>query len=232
MTKILSLGAGVNSIALLVLRVQGKVDFDVVLFADTGGEHPETYHYIEEIVKPLCQKIGVKFVLTKRDGESLYDYYFHEQIIPTRIRAHCRDKFKITPLRKWAIQNCENPQFLIGFCKGEEKRAENFCKMDNVTFPLIELGIDRDGCKQIIRDYGLPIPIKSGCFFCPYTKVRNWKWLRRTHPDLFQKAIALERNCMRYPELTLHQGAPLEKVIKKREMCDYFDESCSLCEVE
>jgi 3'-phosphoadenosine 5'-phosphosulfate sulfotransferase (PAPS reductase)/FAD synthetase len=52
--RILCLGAGVNSTALLVLHQKDVVKFDIAVFADTGGEHPETYAYLENVIKPLC----------------------------------------------------------------------------------------------------------------------------------------------------------------------------------
>jgi hypothetical protein len=232
--KILSLGAGVNSTALLVLKELGKVDFESVVFSDTGGEHPETYEFLDRVIRPYCDKLGVELFYIKRDGQPLYETYLEKRIIPTRMYRHCSDKFKIQPLKKFAMSNYPNQdiQFIIGFCKGEEHRAEKFCLSKFASFPLIDLGIDREGCKQLIKDAGLPVPIKSGCYFCPHTRVKNWKWLKRTHPELFNKAIKLEQNCMRYPDLTLHQGSSLEKVVSKKEMCDFITEPCSFCEVD
>ena len=231
--SILSLGAGLNSTALLVLKEKGKVDFDSAVFSDTGGEHPETYHYLNDVIAPYCKQIGVALFHVKREGLSLYETYYEKHIIPTRMYRHCSDKFKIQPLKQFVIRNFpnQNVQFIIGFCKGEEHRAEKFCLSKFAIFPLIDLGIDREGCKQLIKDAGLPIPIKSGCYFCPYTKVKNWRWLQRTHPDLFQKALRLEQNCMRYPDLTLYQSMPLGKVVSKKEICDFISEPCSFCEV-
>ena len=232
--KILSLGAGVNSTAILALKALGQVDFQEVVFANTGGELPETYQFIEKKIKPFCVNQKINYVEIKREGDTLYDYYFKHQIIPTRMYRHCTDKFKIQPLKKYALSRCqgEDVTFIIGFAKGEENRAKNFCLKTNVEFPLIDLGIDREECKYLCQKVFGKVPNKSGCHFCPYTKVRNWKWLNRNHPDLFQKDIALERNCSRYPDLTLHQGAPLEQVISKTEMCDWLGEACSICEVE
>ena len=40
---VLSLGAGVNSTALLIYLVKNRMPLDYVVFADTGNEMPETY---------------------------------------------------------------------------------------------------------------------------------------------------------------------------------------------
>ena len=47
--NITSYGGGVNSTALLVGLHQRGVPMDLILFADTGGELPETYAYLPVI---------------------------------------------------------------------------------------------------------------------------------------------------------------------------------------
>jgi len=59
-------------------------------------------------------------------------------------------------------------------------------------YPLIELGLDRDDCKQIIADAGLPVPPKSACFFCPFHGKDYWKDMRDNRPDLWEKTVSLE----------------------------------------
>ncbi len=201
--KVLSLGAGVNSTALLVLKAQGKVDFDIAIFADTGGEQPETYQYLKEVIIPFCKKHNIDLRFTKKDGESLYDDYFSKKIIPTTVWRSCSDHFKIRPIRKYLIRNFpdEKIETLIGYCKGEEERAKN--NDCGITAPLIEMGINREGCMKIIKDAGLLTPIKSGCFFCPYQEGKSWINLLKNHPDLFDEAEALEENGRRFPELIL-----------------------------
>ena len=44
---VLSFGGGVNSVALMVVLLQEGLPFDEAVFADTGGEVPETYQYLE-----------------------------------------------------------------------------------------------------------------------------------------------------------------------------------------
>ena len=232
--KILSLGAGVDSTALLVLRSQGKVDFDVAVFADTGGENPETYLYIEEVIKPFCEKQHIPFAITRREGKTLYDDCFDRKIIPTRMFRSCTDKFKKRALRKFVLQNFPNRDvtFLIGIDAGETKRAKDDC--GGFAYPLIELGLDREGCKQVIREAGLPVPVKSGCYFCPFSPTKALLNLLKEHPELYKKAEALEKNGQRYPEMIL-SNVSLERLRKSKEdqrsMCNFLNK-CSMCEVE
>jgi hypothetical protein len=46
----------------------------------------------------------------------------------------------------------------------------------------------------VIADAGLPVPIKSACFYCPASKKAEVICLRDHHPDLLERALAIERN--------------------------------------
>jgi hypothetical protein len=61
-------------------------------------------------------------------------------------------------------------------------------------YPLMEWGYDRERCQRVIAGAGLPVPIKSACFFCPASKKSEIAWLREEHPDLLERALAIERN--------------------------------------
>jgi hypothetical protein len=61
-------------------------------------------------------------------------------------------------------------------------------------YPLMEWSYDRERCKRIIADAGLPIPVKSACFFCPASKKHEIAWLEQHHPDLLERAMQIERN--------------------------------------
>jgi hypothetical protein len=50
------------------------------------------------------------------------------------------------------------------------------------------------------------LPIKSACFYCPASKVWELYWLAAHEPELFERALVIERNALtghhsRYDEL-------------------------------
>jgi hypothetical protein len=67
-------------------------------------------------------------------------------------------------------------------------------------YPLMDWGMDRAACERSIRDAGLPVPMKSACWFCPASKKHEIVELRLRHPELLKRALALEANAR--PNLT------------------------------
>ena len=52
--------------------------------------------------------------------------------------------------------------------------------------------LNREACKRLIANAGLPVPVKSACFFCPACKKPELVELAAEHPDLHACALALE----------------------------------------
>src|SRR3546814_1595088 len=101
---------------------------------------------------------------------------------------------------------------LIGFDAGaKDKRRTGISGDDKYEhlFLLRELGLDRLDCARLIQSVGLPIPLKSSCFFCSASKPAELIWLHHHHPDLFRRALIIETNAM--PRLTKSEGLRSEE---------------------
>jgi len=80
-----SFGAGVQTTALAILNARGLVEGPALewVFADTGGEHPETYEYLERWFRPWAEANGVELrVVSSRHG-TLYDYAMARRMVPS-----------------------------------------------------------------------------------------------------------------------------------------------------
>jgi hypothetical protein len=55
-------------------------------------------------------------------------------------------------------------------------------------------GFDRSRCQSVIAQTGLPIPVKSACFFSPASKKPEIAWLRDHHPELLERAPRIDCN--------------------------------------
>lgn len=211
--QIVSYGAGTNSTALLIEMWKRGEKVDAITFADTGGERAETYDHVR-LFSAWCIARGLPEIVTVKKGgkvETLEENCLRMKMLPSvvygfkscslKYKAEPQDKFynNYEPAREeWAagrkIVKC------LGFDAGEPQRAKPredgkyICR-----YPLVEWGIDRDGCVASIIGAGLPLPGKSSCFFCPNSKPAEILAMPR---DLQDRAIAMERNA----ELTHMKG--------------------------
>ena len=197
--RYLSFGAGVNSTALLLLLKDEGYEFETV-FADTGVEWPETYEYIEYL---RSKGFEIKVIKPTVEGRfnSLYDYCLHYKILPSIHWRWCTYKFKLRPLWKYFKKPCV---VYIGISYDERhralpngkyfsKREANLVRRIKVKYPLIEWRLTRRDCARIIKEHGLKLPSKSGCWICPFQTKKQLLRLQTLHPELFKKLIELEK---------------------------------------
>lgn len=215
--RVISYGGGVQSTAMVVLAAQGKIDFPIALFSNVGddSEHPATLDYIRNIAQPWAAQHGIEVIelqRTNRHGEPtetilqrLVSNDNRSLGIPVRMsngapgNRTCTSEYKIKVVAKWLRQHgatkTDPAAVAIGISTDEMQRANNRQPIpyEIVEYPLLDLGLDRSRCKQIIRDAGLPVPPKSSCWFCPFHRTLTWSEMRRDEPDLFARAVELER---------------------------------------
>lgn len=213
--RVISYGGGVQSTALIVLAVQGKITaVDAALFSNVGddSEHPTTLKYVREIATPWAARHGLPIheLRPQRQGQetSLYKEITQEgsrrDLIPVfgeqgnPMGRACTADFKIRTLHRWLRENGatkSDPAFVqLGISTDEIERAGRGKDgtVERRQYPLLDLGLNRTDCMEIIREAGLPVPPKSSCFFCPFHSELVWSELRRDEPELFEKAQALE----------------------------------------
>jgi len=250
---VVAYGLGVNSTAMLVEFVKRGIKPDMILFADTGGEKPETYRYMPVIQKYLKE---VKFppVVTVRYEPKWAAYHtLEEQCLATGTLPSlayggksCSLKYKKSPQNKLIVATYPPAEFVekgrrvvraIGFDATEKRRTYagvvkaiglDVSESHRLTwsqplpgegdrkpsreawldehffvywYPLFsDWQMDRAACVRSIVDAGLPVPPKSACYFCPASKKHEVVWLREHHPELLERALALEENAK--PNLT------------------------------
>ena len=187
------MGFGRNSVALyLHLLEQGLTPGDAengfeAVFVNHETDWPETYEYAAMFMENYpVTVLGPEY----KGYNNLYEYYADKEIFPFRMRRDCSHKFKVIPLEKYYKTPC---WLMTGIDAGEAHRARPHSRKGIETrWPLIEHDIDLQGCIDIIKRHGLPVPPKSGCYICPFQPLSEFKRLRREHPDLFCKARKME----------------------------------------
>ncbi len=203
MYHILSLGAGVNSTALLHVIIDEGLPLDEVVMADTGAEKPETYDYVAKWIVPFLESRAIPFV-TVQAKESLIERCMRGHTIPDRRYRWSTRDYKIQPIYKHLKPNLPATVYL-GISFDEPDRVKDSLK-ERVTnnWPLGDRKRTRADCVKVIQSKGWPEPVKSGCWFCPFTRLDGWRWLWKEHPRLFKQAMEIEQNGSKYPQFTLY----------------------------
>jgi len=219
---IVNYGAGVDSTALLVYMVQENIRPDLIIFSDVGDEKPETYAYLDFFDKwlqskgfPAITRVAYSPVTANYKtlegnclaNETLPSISFRKKNCTLKFKAAVMDAFILGisrgPNKKagWepALKSLENgakPEKWIGYDNG----PVDSCRSVNITednhfryrYPLRQLKWGREDCITAIRKAGLPVPLKSACFYCASTKPWEVYWMAAEHPDLVARALRIE----------------------------------------
>lgn len=254
-----SYGGGVQSTAMLVLAAELRIDFSTFLFALTGedSEHPATLAYVADVAAPYAAAHGIELATArrrKRDGSTetllgrLYDRASSVGI-PMRMdgsgapgNRNCTLDFKIRPiakeLKRRGATAADPAVVALGISLDEfhRMRTESGIPYETLAYPLIDLRLDRSQCVGIIERAGLPVPLKSSCWFCPYHRMGEWRRMARHEPVLFAASAELERMLNdRRADLGKDRmwmtttGRPLDEAIQDDGQIGMFDEaSCDI----
>lgn len=212
---VVSYGGGINSTALVIFLINNKFPLDYVVFADTGDEMPETYEYLNHM-ENFCTKHNIPFQIVRvRKKDSLSDRCLRRRVIPSQMWRWCTRDMKVIPIHAFYRSLKSHIFQYMGIDYGEVHRMKD-PKVDYVTnvYPLIDYKIGRDGCIDIIKKANMPIPVKSGCFFCPFNNLQRWQEVYEKHPDLYKFAMKIEENGKHMPKQTL---APANYTLRKLE---------------
>jgi hypothetical protein len=211
---VVSYGLGVDSTAMLVGMVDRGWRPDLILFANVGDEWPATYMYIPIIREYLRQNsfpdITVVRYVPKRFKHGKYHTLEGNCLVNKTLpslafgRKSCSLKWKAAPMDKFVdtyepfqehVRGGGKIERLIGYDDGPKDAKRGATRPDPkyiYRYPLREWGWDRDRCKQEIRGVGLPVPVKSACFYCPSMQKHELIHLAVKHPDLALRAVQME----------------------------------------
>jgi hypothetical protein len=196
----LNLGGGTNSVALAVEAVRRGLRIDVALFADTGGEWPETYGYLWGFAGWL-ERHGIPVVAVRATlhgvDTTLEEHSARHDRMPSKAygRKSCSLRFKRDPIEKWIRARWPAGPVvrILGYDADEPQRARLTPDERWLwSYPLIDWRMGREECAESIMRAGLPLPGKSACFYCPSARPLEVNELADKHPALFARGLAME----------------------------------------
>ena len=240
MTAVISYGGGVQSTALLVLAGLGRLPVDVALFANVGddSEHPDTLAYARDIATPWATEHGVEVAEIRRPGPTLVEDLTtaagRSVRIPVRMangapgNRSCTQMWKTAVIDRWLRDHgataATPATVLVGFSADETHRIGRraWPAHTQPAYPLVDLGLTRPACRDLITRAGLPVPPKSACYFCPYKTRADWQTMARDRPDLFAQAEQIEADVIarraaigKDPAYLTRYGRPLADAISE-----------------
>jgi hypothetical protein len=205
---VVSYGMGTDSTAMLILLYELGIRPDLILFADTGGEKPGTYDYLETMNLWLVTHDFPRITVVKLRSKhaSLEDNCLANFTLPSLAygRKGCSLKWKVaamdTYVNSWqpgAVARALGMTVVraIGYDAGPaDSRRSDIEATDRWTYwyPLRDSGMTREDCIALIAREGLPQPGKSACFYCPATRKEELIALLDHHPDLVARALKME----------------------------------------
>lgn len=231
---ICGISGGKDSSALAVYMRDEIPDMEY-FFCDTGAELPETYEYLNRLEVVLGKPIQ------RLNSERGFDHWFEvfRGALPSPQMRWCTKNMKIKPIEDW-IGDAPAISY-VAIRADESNRTGYVSTKPNLEsrFPFIENDIDHAGVMRILEDAGIGLPTyyewrtRSGCYFCFYQRKAEWVGLADRHPDLFERAVAIEQkvlldagangnadftgNAMRGRDYTWSGGETLLELIDRRD---------------
>lgn len=192
------ISGGKDSSALAVY-LRDKVPEMEYFFCDTGAELPETYAYLAKLEIVLGKKIA------RLNSTRSFDHYFEvfRGTLPSPQMRWCTKLLKIKPLEDWIGE--DRVISYVAIRADEKNRMGYVSTKPNIKtiFPFIDDGIDHAGVIKILDDAGINLPdyykwrTRSGCYFCFFQRKAEWVGLADNHPDLFERAVAIEQKILK-----------------------------------
>ena len=182
----------------LALYLRDRVPEMEYFFCDTGAELPETYEFLTRLEVILGKPIA------RLNSERGFDHWFEvfRGALPSPQMRWCTKVMKIKPIEAWIG---DEPAISYVAIRADEANRKGYISTKpNIEsrLPFVEDGIDHDGVMKILDDAGIGLPdyyewrTRSGCYFCFYQRKAEWVGLAERHPELYERAIAIEQKVL------------------------------------
>lgn len=255
--RILSLGAGVQSSAILLMAAKREIEpIDAAIFADTQWEPKAVYDWLPYLADraemagiPLYQVSAGSLRADALAGHTpawMPLFSRDEKGKKQQLKRQCTRNYKIRPIRRQVRALGGGPRNrvdqLVGISLDEYQRIHTSdVKYIRNVYPLIDMRLTRQDAKAWLAADGAPEPARSTCVGCPFRTNAEWRSLTPAEWDDatdFDERIRLVRDRTRRQEVFLHREAvPLAEADLRTEedrgqMAMDFDGCGVLCATE
>lgn len=200
-------GGGVQSTAIAALIYTGKLPKpDHAWIVDVGYEKSKTFDYVQAVLTPKLREIGVMLHIIKTTDHvdnGLFDkqencvlplFAKGDDGIVRKYNTHCSGTWKQRVAHQWLrsmdVKRCDT---WIGISIDEKRRIKRSrLQWNQNRYPLVEMGIRREDCIDLIARMGWPKPEHTSCYLCPNQSDFQWQDIKRHYQYDWSKALAAE----------------------------------------
>ena len=194
---ICGISGGKDSSALAVY-MREKIPNMEYFFCDTGAELPETYEYLTRLEVILGKPIE------RLNAQRGFEHWFEvfRGTLPSPQMRWCTKIMKIKPIEEWIG---DEPAISYVAIRADESNRKGYISTKpNITtrLPFVEDNVDYHQVLAILEDAGIGLPTyyewrtRSGCYFCFFQRKAEWIGLSERHPELFERAVAIEQKVL------------------------------------
>jgi 3'-phosphoadenosine 5'-phosphosulfate sulfotransferase (PAPS reductase)/FAD synthetase len=195
--------------------LEGEVQADAAIFADTGWEPAAVYEHLTRL-RRACEEHGFPLYVVSngniRDTARQKDFYeapyflLGEDGRRGMARRQCTHQLKIVPIRRKMRELMDTlgimvraaaVESLIGISFDEVQRMKDSDVRYIVNrWPLIERHWTRSDCERYLAERGWSAP-RSACIGCPFHSNAEWRALRDLSADEWDDAVRFEQEIQR-----------------------------------
>jgi len=227
--NIFSFGGGVQSTFILYLIWRGWMQAPEFIFhADMGlpEKYLDSYRkaVTDPMIRDICERHGTKFVESKKDFQRAVEkkiitpFWYANDAGKSSLstRRSCTFDYKVSPSHRLIPKRGWSTMWL-GISVDELKRVRDSQKLTNGRmrdswYPLIEMDITRKDCVRLLGEWGVPMPKKSACDFCPFSSQKRLVENLAIDPTLHKRIKYIEecwheneKNAERYLTIFLRE---------------------------
>jgi 3'-phosphoadenosine 5'-phosphosulfate sulfotransferase (PAPS reductase)/FAD synthetase len=168
------------------------------VYCRVRNEHVDNLRFLDDFTRTF--RIPVEVICNEEFDGQIYNVFLKRKFIKNQFGAPCTMLLKKEMRRRY--QHSDDIQ-VFGYTSEEQDRADAFLDSNNEVsewFPLIENGIDKRFCLDLIRQSGIELPImyrlgyqNNNCIGCIKGGIGYWNKIRKDFPEAFDKMAKLER---------------------------------------
>lgn len=223
MIRVLNLGAGVQSTTLYLWAIDGEIEFDFAVFADTQEEPAAVYEHLQflkslngpRIIETTVGSLGDNLANGKNSTGQRYisiPTFLAIDGEPSGIgRRQCTREYKIEPIEKAIrtelglskgerLPKDQTILQLMGLSFDEPKRVARVRdqfrgrRQWQAAFPLFDEFMTRTDCERYLEKRIPGHPVpRSACVFCPYHDDQEWMQIKQNDPAGWRRAVEIDR---------------------------------------